>query len=311
MANMFKTKLIISILFVSVRIIYSANVTDKSGTAGFAFLKISQGARACAMGECYTGLSNDVNAMYWNPAGISQINGSELTASYTLWLESINKCNIGYVHPKFSFGTLGLNINYVSVPIEKRTVETDDTYDSISVYNMAINFVWAKKFTSKLSLGVGMKYIIENLDAQQLNGIVIDLAGLYKIDDSFTAGVSLQNLGTQIGVLDVKDYDPLPLLLRAGVAKKLMDNRLTVLSDVNMGLVDMTTSISIGSEYKIGQIFYLRFGYKYRITNNNLELWTGISGGFGLKYKRYAFDYAFVPYGDLGRTHRLDFLIRF
>lgn len=297
------------VLVIFTNIMYGANVTDKSGTTAFAFLKIGQGARASAMADCYVGLSDDVNAVYWNPAGISQISSHELITNYTMWFEAISRCYIGYVHPKFKFGTLGCNINYLSTTIEKRTGETDDTYNSTTVGNMALSIVWGKEFSNKLSLGSGIKLIFEGLDTQSIGGIAIDLGGLYRINEKFSAGLSIQNIGTEMGVS--RNPDPLPILLRAGVSKKLVQDKLMLLSDFYLGLVDMTASVSIGGEYKVSKVFYPRIGYKYRITNSNLDVLAGLSAGFGLKYKIYQFDYAFVPYGDLGFTHRLDFLIKF
>ncbi len=40
------------------------------------FLSIGLGARAQAMGGAYVGIANDVTAAYWNPAGLSQIDGN-------------------------------------------------------------------------------------------------------------------------------------------------------------------------------------------------------------------------------------------
>lgn len=293
------------ILFTFVSLAFSSNVTDKSGTTGFAFLKIGQGARATAMADCYVGISDDVNAIYWNPSGLAQIDSRELTASHTLWFESINRSYIGYIHPPFKFGTLGCSINYLSVSgIERRTGETDDTFESISVFDVAISFAWGKKFSDKISLGAGLKIIFESLYTKDNFGFAVDFGGLYKINDTFLTGLSLQNIG-------FRSTDPLPMLLRTGISKKLLQERLLLLSDIYFGIVDMTTSISIGGEYKISDFFYPRIGYKYRITNSNLDFLEGLSAGFGLKYKKYQFDYALVPFGDLGFTHRVDFLIKF
>ena len=296
---------VLFILFTFTNFVFSSNVTEKSGTTAFAFLKIGQGARATAMADCYVGLSDDINAIYWNPAGVSQLESRQILASHTIWFESINRSYLGYIHPPFKFGTLGGSINYLSVSgIEKRTGETDDTYDSISVYDMAISFVWGKKFSDKISLGAGLKIISENLYTKAINGFAIDLGGLYKINDTFLTGLSLQNIGSG-------STDPLPMLLRAGISKKLLQERLILLSDIYLGIVDMTTSLSIGGEYKISNFLYPRIGYKYRMTNTNFDTLAELSAGFGLKYKKHQFDYAFSPYGDLGFTHRLDFLVKF
>jgi len=296
------------LLLVSAVCVYGTTITNGAGTTAFSFLKIGQGARAAAMGECYAGLSNDVNAIYWNPAGLAQIDRPELATNYTMWFEDIARYYIGYVRPGYKFGTLAGNLSLVSVPIEKRTVENDDSYESMAAHQMALTLAWAKKYSSKFSAGVGLKYISEDLVTQSVSGVAVDCGGLYTADDSLSVGASLQNLGTEMNVSGTSD--PLPLMLQAGVAKKVLEKKLTLLSDINAGLIDETMSLSVGGEYMIGTVFYPRVGYKYRFNNNNLD-GVGISAGFGLKLSRYRFDYAFVPYGDLGLTHRIDFIIGF
>ena len=45
----------------------------KVGTAGAQFLEIGVSARAIGMGEAYVAVSNDATAMYYNPAGLTQL----------------------------------------------------------------------------------------------------------------------------------------------------------------------------------------------------------------------------------------------
>ena len=56
------------------------------GLSGFQFLKIGQGARAVAMGDAYTAVADDINAIFWNPAGLTGVRGTAWTANYTKWL---------------------------------------------------------------------------------------------------------------------------------------------------------------------------------------------------------------------------------
>ena len=70
-----KRNFIISLLVLSVMLFTSVNAqlersTTKVGTTAAQFLKIGAGARAIGMGGTYTGISNDIYAVYWNPAGI-------------------------------------------------------------------------------------------------------------------------------------------------------------------------------------------------------------------------------------------------
>ena len=55
----------------------------KVGTTGFQFLKIGPSARAVAMGESFIALANDASAMYYNPAGLTQLTDRETIFSLT------------------------------------------------------------------------------------------------------------------------------------------------------------------------------------------------------------------------------------
>lgn len=283
-------------------------VTSKSGSTAFPSLKISQGARPAAMGDCYVGLSDDVNAIYWNPAGISQMKSSELIASQILWVESTYRSNLGFVYPKFRWGSLGVGVNYLMVTgLEGRTVEDDVNYTNFSVSDLIVNFMWGKKLSDRFSLGAGFKFIRQDLYTKSYFGIAGDIGTMMQLSEKVNYGISLQNMGMEFG----SDPDNMPTLLRMGISSKLFENQLILLGDYNIGIMDTTQSIGAGSEYHLGDIFAPRFGYRYKITNNNLDVLSGISAGFGIKIGKYQFDYAFTPYLTIGYAHRVDFIIRF
>ena len=48
------------------------------------------GARATVLGGAYRGLANDWSAMYWNPAGLTQINGFHLGGSFEIVMPTVS-----------------------------------------------------------------------------------------------------------------------------------------------------------------------------------------------------------------------------
>src|SRR6185312_10499950 len=52
------------------------------GTSGAAFLEIAPGARPVGMGQAYTGVADDIDAIYWNPAGLARMAHPELEAMH-------------------------------------------------------------------------------------------------------------------------------------------------------------------------------------------------------------------------------------
>ena len=46
-------------------------------------------------------------------------------------------------------------------------------------------------------------------------------------------------------------------------------------------------------------------------SKTNQDIGEGITAGIGLKMGKTSIDYAYVPYGDLGDTHRISLGMRF
>ncbi|MFA5859878.1 MAG: hypothetical protein WC955_12520, partial [Elusimicrobiota bacterium] len=84
---------------------------------------------------------------------------------------------------------------------------------------------------------------------------------------------------------------------------------------------------AIGTEYTVMNMVSLRAGYLMKAisllksesntntpsltSSQSLEMDTGLSAGLGFKLYNYQFDYSFVPYSDLGNTHRFSLSARF
>jgi long-subunit fatty acid transport protein len=62
----------------------------KVGTVGLKFLDIGVGGRALAMGEAYVAVANDASAIFWNPAGIAQLESGDIFLGYTDWPADIS-----------------------------------------------------------------------------------------------------------------------------------------------------------------------------------------------------------------------------
>lgn len=83
------------ILLSIIIIIFTANLSysqlipnlggQRRGTSSLQFLKIGSGARATGMGESFVAVANDISALYWNPAGITQFSENGLTFSHSRW----------------------------------------------------------------------------------------------------------------------------------------------------------------------------------------------------------------------------------
>jgi len=281
------------------------------GTTGAQFLKIGLGARPVAMGSVYTGIADDVNAIYWNPAGLAQISGKELTTQHIAWFQDINYEYIGYAHNLGNLGTAGIMVNYLYIDdLEKRTYDTDTPDGYFKASDLAVSLAGGRKLNEKLSLGANLKYIRQQIDIEKAEGFAFDLGGLYNVNDKLKIGLAIQNLGTEIKF--VSEGDPLPLNIKLGAGYKLLNDQLTLGLDVNYP-IDNEINFALGAEYalKLGGISLpLRVGYNTKVISD-LGALAGLGTGLGIGINRLAFDFAWVPYGDLGHTFRVALKMKF
>ena len=63
----------------------AVEIFPKVGTYGAQFLKIGPTARATGMGSAYTAVADNVESVYWNPAGIVSVRGNQVLVSQTEW----------------------------------------------------------------------------------------------------------------------------------------------------------------------------------------------------------------------------------
>ena len=62
----------------------------KVGTSGLQFMDIPVSARAVGMGNTFIAVANDASTLFINPAGMENIAGGEVYASYVKWPADIN-----------------------------------------------------------------------------------------------------------------------------------------------------------------------------------------------------------------------------
>jgi len=304
-------RFILSLVFVSISISNSIGfMGGKTGSTACSFLKIGVGSRAIAMGETFTGIAEGINSIYWNPSGLALIDEREVSAMHIEWFQGIRYEYFAYAQPLEKMkGAIGASLNYLYMGgIEKRDDEGSSPQEA-KAYDMALNLAYAIPYSNRLSLGINVKVIKSFIVDESAHAFACDIGGLYGINKNLKFGLSVQNLGTKMKFID--EADPLPLVVKIGTSysflysTRLDKNLLLLALDINFPY-DNNINTHFGTEYKISLFdnleFGLRSGYK---TNTDLGGLAGFCSGAGLLYKSVGIDYAFVPYGDLGNTHRI------
>ncbi|MCK5534047.1 PorV/PorQ family protein [bacterium] len=298
--------LLVSICFLSATA-YAAG--GEEGTAGAQFLKIGCGVRAIGMGEAYSGVADDVNAIYWNPAGLNYVDNIHVYAMHTVWLEEMNYDYVAFARP-FLGGVIGTSLNYLSMSGIDKMNEYGEKEGTFSPYDVAINVAYAREF-GKVKSGINLKFIKQEIGDESATGYAVDLGLMHKfLEDKMQLGLAVQNLGPEITFIE--ESAPLPMTIRLGVGYKL--NEKIILSLDTVAPVDEDISFRVGSEYSFKGIenfpIACRVGYKTN-TTEDLDAFSGFSGGMGFILHGLEVNYAWVPYGDLGDTHRISLGTKF
>lgn len=303
---------------------HAAKIYHSAGSTSATFLKLGVGARAVGMSGAFTGVADDPYAIYWNPAGLASLEGEKnIGFFHNDYFQGLKQEFMLYSAPaeglKFlksralRSGVWGVGLNYFYTPkdMERRSgLNEGDPIAPISssegefgAYDLAYSAGYGWKYGSGLSLGAALKVIRQHIDTESAGTAAIDLGVLkdFKwLGDGYTAGFSAQNIGP--GVKFGRRYD-LPLVFKSGLSRRLPESGALIALEADKP-IDNYPSFALGLEYPLIKMFYLRTGYRYRHTGNELGPWSGFSAGVGVAFSRFSFDYAFAPFGELGNSHR-------
>lgn len=291
-----------------------AQFSDTRGTTSHPLLKIGFGPRAAAMGNAYVGLSQDITGLWWNAAGLNQLNTYEAMISHHEWMKGIRDEFAAIVWPQSPKNTFGFALNFTSaVGIEHWDADNLPGEDSlIAAYEALFLASYTRQLGSSLGVGISVKGLYENLYQSSGYGGAADLSLHWKASDVFSMGLALQNLGPGMFYAVGGSYlFPMQAQIGAAVTVEDLLYGVNFLLDVRVPF-DNNISVHAGAEVWPFEMLAVRAGYQSGPqTLGELSLLAGLTAGVGLVFNNYRVDYTIAPYAHLGLTHRLAFIAAF
>jgi len=287
---------------------------DAVGTTAHPLLKIGFGPRAAAMGNAYIGLSPDITALWWNPAGLNQLNTYEAMLSHHEWLRGIRDEFAALIWPQSPKNTFGFGLNFTSaVGIEHWDADNQPVGQDSLIMAYEAMFVgsYTRLLGSRFGVGVSLKGLYESLYDVAGYGGAADLSLHWKASPSFGLGLALQNLGP--GMFYGGQSYLFPMQAQIGAALTIDDllYGANFLADVRVPF-DNSVSVHVGAEVWPLEILAARLGFQSGPqTLGELNVLAGLTAGVGLLLNNYRIDYALAPYAHLGLTHRLALIAAF
>jgi len=287
---------------------------NRQGSAGATELLIPIGARGSAMAGAVVANSYGVDAIFWNPAGLAWLEGTEVMGTYLPYIADIDVTYAAFGTNIEDLGALALSVKVVSIgDIEETNENFENGTGKIYSPTLAvIGATFAKSLTTQVNFGLTANYIREDIFNVSANGFAFDFGFTYEPRwRGVTLGLAFKNYGPDIrfsgsGFEDAVNSRPLsssnaaselPTSINIGLAYNF----------VNQGLNSATFSSNFrsnnlsndlwqgGMEYVYNERYALRAGYNYSTADEYLY---GFSLGGGLVFDlgetNVSFDYSWT-----------------
>lgn len=296
-------------MIVSMFILFSTAI--KADDYAGDMLSIGVGARALGMGGAFAAVADDASTMYWNPAGMVNVKGVEVSSVKLIGTEGLAAdytylnilYNIGENAGTFGVGYLQQKFGNIIIRDSSGTQigAPEESSDNV------INAAYARKISSWLSAGINAKALFGIYPGsgagQGYNGfggdaaLYIDTAEIYGALKGLTLGINLQDPYTEINIPGGEDR--VACNLKTGAAYNLpfvfleeMSSRMTVAADYD---TQYSGEYHFGAEFMWNKMIAIRGGIKGYISGNGgLDQDAEVSAGAGIKWYFLRIDYAYV-----------------
>ena len=303
--------------------------SQRAGTSSGTFLRIGVGARAEGMGEAFVAVADDPSAIFWNPAGLASLQRSEIAESHVDWPAQIHYDHLTAVLPSRRLGgSIGLQFGVLATNIQETSdIAPFGTGREFTYSDMVAGASFARRWTDKLLVGVGAKYVREDLGTEvggpTTNALLFDVGSIFYLGiGSIRVATALTNFGPEMKpggqyvspyTGEIRQYDGFdpPMTFRFGVALEPIETqtqRLTTSFEMNQP-ADNQVQLLGGLEWSYHHTFSLRTGY-----NANADLLKFSAGaGFAARFGNVGgtLDYAYTDGGILGAVNRVSLAVRF
>ncbi|UCG61432.1 MAG: PorV/PorQ family protein [Candidatus Zixiibacteriota bacterium] len=256
------------------------------GTAGAQELLIPVGSRGTAMGGAVLSTTYGIEAMYWNPAGLASLEGTEAAFTHLPYFADIDVNFFGIATAIEGFGTIGGGAKVVSIgDIEETTeIDPDGTGRIFSPSLTVLNLTYAREFTANVSFGINAMFIHEDIHEVRASGVAFDVGFIYRPRwYGLSLGLAVKNYGPEmqfsgegfdlifenIPVRPVAQKFDLPSSINIGVGYDFLDDGRN-LANLSGNFRSNNYSADLwqgGAEYVYDGKYALRAGYNYSLND--------------------------------------------
>ena len=321
-------------LLLFVLITFQLGFAQLGGGRTYSFLSMPSAARSSALGGDFIAVRDgDVNLVLDNPALLGEETTKSMAFSYVDHLSSVKSGYLVYAnqfddHTFYSFG-----VQFMGYGSFEETDEFGNVLGEFNSGEYAFDFTYTKELNRLFTAGLSSKLIFSNIASYSSIGLAFDVGFHYMSEaELFQAGLTVNNVGTQITTYTNNTREKLPFEIQLAAAYKLpkapirfyllasnlqqwdlsyptsLNNAPSISPDGSLQTTEGTAGFGdnlfrhtvIGAELLMSEKFKLRLAYNHqRAKEMQLIAGSGLSGfsfGLGMKIKKFYFDYAVSTY---------------
>ncbi|GAB6011347.1 type IX secretion system protein PorQ [Viscerimonas tarda] len=294
----------------------------QNGEEVFRFLNLPTSTHINALGGNNVSLvDNDISLVFHNPALLGEEMNMNLNLNYMSYIDDISAGSAIFGKTLSPISTFALGMSYLDYGSFKRTSADNIASGEFSSKDIVLNGIYSRDLTPYLRGGVTAKFIYSSYEEYTSTAIGFDLGlSYYNEDRSFSAGLALKNIGTQLSAYDEKRAR-LPWDVQLGLTKKLANAPLRLsltgmyLTQWNFDKINEANGIEstgdnftktffkhtvIGVDILPSQNMWIGVGFSPKI-NADLKLqegnkWGGFNAGAGFNIKKFKLGFSFAQY---------------
>ena len=196
------------------------------GTSGAPELMIPVGPRGSALGQSVASDVKGAEAIYWNPAGLAGLEGTEALFSHTQYFADMKVNFVGVAARAGTLGTLGFGAKVLSVGDVIVTTEQapEGTGEIITPTFTVLGVSWGREFTDRVNFGATFNYLSEHIETMNANGLALDFGVQYSTGwRGMTLAMTVKNIGNSMAFSGSGlDLSVLPPGFESGAANRIL-----------------------------------------------------------------------------------------
>lgn len=263
---------------------------SNAGRTAADFLLIGIGARAAGMGGAYTSVSEGAAASYWNPAGLTSVDGGEVALGHFAWYQDITLEHATAAYRINERTTLAASMTFLDYGQIDGYDANGMTTGDITAYDWSGALSVGMRTGYNISVGLTGKFINQKLDDLSAATFAMDLGMKYLTDRLVVAAV-IANIGPDMEFNNLKER--IPTTVRLGISGYPIHETFMTSIEFEKKVYGGTV-IRHGFEVNFSGRYFLRTGYSYFPNHKSRSFGSGISMGAGVRFGGAEIDYAYT-----------------